>query len=163
MQRSVYRAGCRRALARRCWAPCAAAVLALFVSGCGASNSQVAKSARRVAVAHIADLAPEERATALATLPVILEIREGDRFPVEVLFDSRLLALHTDGTWTVEARETFYVLLREEGAPAVSVDGVDFDRPVQGSFGVGVDSQKEQPAKLRVMLRWHAAGAGQAP
>jgi hypothetical protein len=131
--------------------------LALVAVGCGASNNQVAKSARRIPVAHFASLPPAERATALASLPVVLEIRKGDTFPVEALLESRLLELHADGAWTVEARETFYVLLREEGAPVVSLDGVDFEAPAKGSFGVGVDAHAGQPTKVRVALSWHAA------
>jgi hypothetical protein len=136
--------------------------LALLAIGCGASNNQVAKTARRVPVAHITDLPPDERVKVLSALPLILEIRKGDRFPVEPLLESSLIALHTEGTWTVEARETFYVLLREEGAPIVSVDGVDFEQRVQNSFGIGFDAQKGQAAKLRVALTWRAPGEGGA-
>ena len=136
---------------------------AALVLACGASNNQVARSARRVPIAHISELPQAERASALASLPVVLEVRKGDRFPVEMAVESGLLALTTEGTWTVEARETFYVLLREEGAPVVSVDGVDFDVAAQNSFGVGFDAQEGQPVKLRVMLKWHASGAAPAP
>lgn len=132
------------------------ACAALLLVACGASNSQIARSARRVPVAHISELPLAERATALGQLPVILEIRKGDRFPLEVVIDSRLLALHTEGSWSVEALETFYMLLREEGAPAFSEDGVDFDEAQGNSFGVGFESKAGQPAKLRVALGWHA-------
>lgn len=141
--------------ARRLWRHTLVA-LALLAVGCGASNTQVARSARRVPIAHISELPEEQRATALQSLPVILEFRKGDRFPLEVLLDSRLAALHTEGNWTVEARETFFMLLREEGPPAFSEDGVDFDASPRGSFGLGVDAQAGQPAKVRVVLRWHA-------
>jgi hypothetical protein len=140
-----------------------AGALGLLASACGASNNQIAKSARRVPVAHMATLPPDERAKALATLPVILEIRKGDTFPVEALLESRLVALHTEGAWRVEALQTFYVLLREEGAPVVSVDGVDFDQPVQNSFGAGFNAQKEQPTKIQLVVRWYAPEAGKAP
>jgi hypothetical protein len=135
-----------------------AALLALLAMGCGASNNQLAKTARRVPVAHISDLPPGERAGALASLPVILEIRKGDTFPVEPVLESALVALHTEGTWMLEAKETFYVLLRKEGPPVVSTDGIDFDAPGQNSFGVGFDSREGQPTKVRAALRWHAAG-----
>jgi hypothetical protein len=135
-----------------------AALLALLATGCGASNTQIAKTARRVPVAHISDLPPSERAGALASLPVILEIRKGDTFPVEPVLSSALVALHTEGTWVLEANETFYVLLRKEGPPVVSADGIDFDAPVQNSFSVGFDSRQGQPTKVRVALTWHAAG-----
>jgi hypothetical protein len=147
------------ALSRRS-APLFAAALGLLMLACGASNSQVAKTARRVPVAHIASLPPAEREKALAGLPLILEIRKGDVFPVEPLLESSLVALRTEGTWKVEALETFYVLLREEGAPIVSVDGVDFDQRAQNSFGVGFDAKKDQPTKLRVALTWNAPGQG---
>jgi hypothetical protein len=145
---------------RSAWAPLSACALgAVLCVACGASNNQIARSARRVPVAHFSELPPAERAKALESLPVILEIRKGDTFPVEALLESRLLTLHTEGAWTVEARQTFYVLLREEGAPVVSTDGIHFDEPEKNknSFGVGIDSQKDQPAKVRVALRWHAS------
>jgi hypothetical protein len=145
------------ARARRWAHPFPLLALALFALGCGASNSQVAKSARRIPVAHFATLPPAERATALSSLPVVLEIRKGDTFPVEALLESSLLELHTEGAWAVIARETFYVLLREEGPPAVSLDGVDFETPAKGSFNVGVDAKPEQPTKVRLALSWHAA------
>lgn len=136
--------------------------LALLAAGCGVTNNQIAKNARRVPVAHFATLTPAERAAALASLPVVLEIRKGDNFPVEAVLESRLLDLHAEGAWTVRARETFYVLLREEGAPVVSLDGVDFERPAKGSFGVGFDAHAGQPTKVRVALSWHAAEPGEA-
>jgi hypothetical protein len=88
---------------------------------------------------------------------VVLEVRKGDTFPVEALLESRLLELHAEGAWTVQARETFYVLLREEGPPVVSLDGLDFETPAKGSFGVGVDAHAGQPTKVRLALSWHAA------
>lgn len=133
--------------------------LALGAVACGASNNRIAQSARRVPVAHLAELPPAERASALAKLPVVLEIRQGDKFPIEAVLDSSLVALHTEGTWTVEARRTFYVLLREEGAPVVSADGVDFETPSKGSFGVGIQAEKDKPATVRIALKWRAEEA----
>jgi hypothetical protein len=133
-----------------------AALLAFCAAACGASNNQVAKTAPRVPIAHIATLAPEARAQALARLPVILEIRKGDTFPIEPLLESRLVALHTEGGWTVEALETFYVLLPEEGAPVVSLDGVDFEQRVQNSFGAGFEAKAGQPPKVRLAVKWYA-------
>ena len=120
-----------------------AALLALFAVGCGASNNQVAKSARRVPVAHIAELPPAERPKALATLPVVLE--------------SALVELKSEGGGlTLVARRTFYVLLRPEGPPAISLDGVDFEQPAKNSFGVGFEAKEGAPAKVRAAVRWHA-------
>ena len=141
--------------------PLLAAVLGLFALACGASNNQVAKSARRVPVAHIASLPEAEREKALTGLPLILEIRKGDVFPIEPRLESRLVALRTEGTWKAEALETFYVLLREEGPPIVSLDGIDFEQRAHNSFSVGFDAKKDQPTKLRIALTWRAPGEGQ--
>jgi hypothetical protein len=131
--------------------------LAPLLVSCAASNTRVARSARRVPVAHIQDLPPPERPKALASLPLVLEIRKGDRFPMEVVLDSRLITLHTEGTWTMEAKQTFFVLLREDGPPVISADGVDFDHKANNSFGIGFETHEGQPAKLRIALKMYGA------
>jgi hypothetical protein len=148
----------------RCAAAASFFALAGLALGCGASNSQIAKSARRVPVAQLSTLPPAERASALASLPLILEIHKGDTFPVETLLESRLLALHSEGALRVEALETFYVLLNREGAPVVSHDGIAFDdAPGKNSFGVGVSATADKPATVHVSLRWHAPEPEKAP
>lgn len=136
-------------------------VAALVLVACGASNSQLAQSAPRVPIAHIAELPEEARPKALASLPVVLEIRKGDRFPIHATLDSRLLALDAEGTWSLEAKENFYVLLREDGPPVVSEDGVDFDTKTRNSFAVGFKATKGEPAKVEIVIGFR--GAEQRP
>lgn len=135
----------------------AALTLAPLLVSCAASNTHVAQSARRVPVAHIRELPAAERPKAMASLPLVLEIRKGDRFPIEVVLDSRLITVHTEGTWTMEAKQAFFVLLREDGPPIISDDGVDFDHKVNNSFGVGFEMREGQPAKLRIALKMYGS------
>lgn len=130
--------------------------LGALLAACGASNTRLAQGARRVPIAHISELSEAERPNALGSLPIVLEIRKGDRFPLEAVLDSRLLTLHTEGTWSLEAAQTFYVLLREEGPPVISEDGVDFDSKTKNSFSVGFAAKQSEPAKVRLVLGFHA-------
>ncbi|HEU4577160.1 MAG TPA: hypothetical protein VFS67_02825 [Polyangiaceae bacterium] len=134
-----------------------AALLGSGLIGCGASASQLAREAPRVPIAHISELPEAERAQALSSLPMLLEVRQGDRFPIDAVLDSTLLKLDTPGTWTVEALQPFYVLLRPEGPPLLSTDGVDFEQHTQNSFNFGFNAQKGQPVRIRLALRLRAA------
>lgn len=136
-----------------------AMLLGVSLSACGASNTQLARSARRVPIAHIAELPEKERPTALASLPVVLEIRKGDRFPIDAALDSRLLTLHDTGPWTLEAKQTFYVLLREDGPPVISEDGLDFDSKPRNSFSVGFGAMKGKRATVKMLLGFHKEGS----
>lgn len=137
--------------------------LCVLLAACGASNTQLAQGARRVPIAHIAELPAAERPNALGSLPMVLEIRKGDRFPIEAVLDSTLLRLHTEGTWSLEATQAFYVLLREEGPPVISEDGIDFDTKTRNSFAVGFGAKKSGPAKVRMVLGFHATDAAGKP
>jgi hypothetical protein len=134
-----------------------AALLASGLIGCAASATQLAREAPRVPIAHISELPEAERAQALAGLPMVLEVRKGDRFPIDALLDSTLLKLETPETWTVEALQPFYVLLRPEGPPLLSTDGVDFEQRAQNSFSFSFNAQKGQPARIRLAIRLRAA------
>lgn len=140
--------------ARRAWQLAQALALPLAGSliACGASGTELARGAPRVPIAHLAELPEAERASSLSELPVVLEVRKGDRFPIEAVLDSTLLQLHTDGQWSVEALEPFYVLLRPSGPPLLSSDGVDFDQSAQNSFNFGFGAQRDRPASIRLAL-----------
>ena len=132
-------------------------LLASGLLGCGASAAQLARESPHVPIAHITELPEAERARALSTLPLVLEVRKGDRFPIEAVLDSTLLKLDTAGTWTVEALQPFYVLLRPSGPPLLSSDGVDFEPREQNSFNFGFSTEKDQPARIRLALKLRAA------
>jgi hypothetical protein len=134
----------------------ASPLLASVLLACGASSAQMARESPHVPIAHISELPEAKRASALASLPVVLEVRKGDRFPIEAVLDSTLLKLDSAGTWTVEALEPFYVLLRPEGPPLLSIDGVDFEQRMHNSFNFGFNAQKDQPTRIRLALRLRA-------
>jgi hypothetical protein len=129
-----------------------------WLAGCGASNSFVAQNARRIPVAHISELSEAERTRAFEALPIVFEVRKGDRFPLEVVLDSRLLKIETPGPWNLEALETFYILLREDQPPVISEDGVDFDTKAQNAFSFGFVAKKGQPPKVRLLLALRSKG-----
>lgn len=134
----------------------AAPVLAACLIACSASGTELARGAPRVPIAHLSELPEAERASSLSALPVVLEVRKGDRFPIEAILDSTLLRLHTDGEWSVEALEPFYVLLRPSGPPLLSSDGVDFDQSAQNSFNFGFGAERGRPANIRLALSLRA-------
>jgi hypothetical protein len=134
-----------------------AALLGSVLLGCGASAAQLARESPHVPIAHISELPEAQRASALASLPLMLEVRKGDRFPIEVVLDSTLLKLDTAGAWTVEALQPFFVLLRPEGPPLLSTDGVDFEQRSQNSFNFGFNAQKDQSTSIRLALRLRPA------
>lgn len=140
------------------WALCVASALGCMTSGCMTSNSARAEHARHVPLAHLSELPEAERGAALAKLPVVLEIRKGDRFPVEVLIDSRLLKLDAPAPWALEAREDFFVLLNEAGPPALSEDGVDFDTRPKNTFSFGVEAVAGKPPAVHLVLGLRAGG-----
>jgi hypothetical protein len=149
-----YSSRARRTRAGSRWL---APLLASGLLGCGASAAQLARESPHVPIAHINELPEAERARALASLPLVLEVRKGDRFPIEAVLDSTLLKLDTAGSWTVEALQPFYVLLRSEGPPLLSTDGVDFEQRAQNSFNFGFSAEKDQPVRIRLALRLRAA------
>jgi hypothetical protein len=47
------------------------------------------------------------------------------------------------------------VLLREDGPPIISEDGVDFDSKPKNSFAVGFAAMKDKPATVKMVLGFH--------
>jgi hypothetical protein len=131
----------------------------LALVGCAASSAQEAEGARRIPVTRMLELT-KAGATTSAKEPVVLEVKTGDRLPVELLLNSKLLKAHRTGEWSVEAVRDFYVLLRETDPPEISVDGVNFDEVSQGAFNLGIDATPDGTFKVNVVL---ALQAGSAP
>jgi len=137
-------------------------VFAALLGAC-ASNSTLASQAPRVAVAHLADLPEGQRSQALARLPVVLEFRKGDEFPLELLLQSPLVKLEGSGSWRLVAQQPFFILLRESGPPVASVDGVDFDTRVQNSFQLGIDAHAGKPPVVRAVVTFRDPNAPKQP
>lgn len=136
-------------------------VFAALLGAC-ASNSTLASQAPRVAVAHLAELPEEQRSQALARLPMVLEFRKGDQFPLELVLESPLVRLEGTASWTLVAQQPFFILLRESGPPVASVDGVDFDTPAHNSFQVGFDARAGKPPVVRAIVSFRSPNPGEA-
>jgi hypothetical protein len=118
--------------------------------GCAGPN-QVAANASRVT---LVELNGTERAAAfqkLSSLPVVLEFKQGDRVPVSFMFDSELASLEAPD-FTLIAKRTFYVLLRNDGPPLLSRDGIDFEERRKNSFFVGFDVRRPKQTRMRIGL-----------
>ena len=125
-------------------------LLGITALGCAGPN-QVAAQASRVT---LAELNGSQRANAfqkLTSLPTVLEFKQGDRVPVSLLFDSELATLEVPD-FTMVAKRTFYVLLRSDGPPLLSRDGVDFEERRKNSFFVGFDVRRPKQTRMRIGL-----------
>jgi hypothetical protein len=113
-----------------------------LVAGCGASMPDV----KPVRLAEVA---------ASPTLPMVIELREGDRLPLDVAIAGDLVQTEPAPTPPVlVVRRSFYLVLLPSGPPRVSFDGKTLAR-VDGAFavGVGVDKQKGPKSSLALTIR----------
>lgn len=125
------------------------AALALFVSlGCAGAN-QAAADASRLSFSELDGSEREQAFQKLTALPAVLEFKAGDRVPVTFLLDSELLELEPVA-FNLVAKRTFYLLLRSDGPPLLSADGVDFEQRRKNSFFVGFDVRKGRATRLRL-------------
>jgi hypothetical protein len=123
----------------------------LLTTACAGPNA-VARKAPRVSFADIAQGQPSPAIEHLQKLPFVLYVPAGQRIPVELGIDSGLFALET-GEMKLVAKRDFYVLFRADGMPLLSEDGVDFEKRAKNSFALGLNVQKDQPAKVQLGLR----------
>ena len=124
------------------------ALLLCFVAGCAGAN-QVARNAPHLT---FADLNGPNRQHALATVaggPSVIHFKRGERIPVDLALDSRLIDLEGSGL-TLVAKRDFDLLLRGDGPLRVSGDGVDFESDHRNYFGFGFDVERDKPTVLRV-------------
>ena len=125
-------------------------LLGFTALGCAGPN-KIAANASRVT---LAELNGTERADAfqkLSSLPTVLEFKQGDRVPVSLMFDSELAALEAPD-FTLVAKRTFYVLLRSDGPPLLSRDGIDFEESHKNSFFVGFDVRRPKQTRMHIGL-----------
>jgi hypothetical protein len=89
----------------------------------------------------------------LTKRPLIIELREGDVLPLDVLVDGDLIGSPEGASIPLTAKRTFFVRVDANGLK-ISRDGVDFDAKsrVPGSFqlGVGVTRATGTRATLKI-------------
>lgn len=129
-----------------------AVVFAAFATGCAGPNA-IAADAQRV---MYADLQAGERRAALEKimrLPAVVAFKRGERIPVEFVLDSSMLEL-VRGDLELMAKRDFYLLLRADGGPLLSEDGVDFeagDGP-KNYFFFGFAVQRDAATSVKVAI-----------
>ncbi|HEY6881431.1 MAG TPA: hypothetical protein VI299_25575, partial [Polyangiales bacterium] len=129
----------------------ASVLVCMQLCGCGhALNRQAARAP------HYRLVSPEIAGQALMDsfqhLPVVLEFQPGDKLPLELMLDSLLLTLvPTPNRLELVAQRQFFLMIRENGPPVVSLDGVDFSERRKGYFSAGFGITKsERKASVRV-------------
>ncbi|MEO6602865.1 MAG: hypothetical protein ABIQ16_23475 [Polyangiaceae bacterium] len=132
--------------------------LVVCASGCAGVNASAAHATR----VNLSDLQGEQRGAALARLtqlPTVIALKRGERVPLSLGIDSELFALEGSGL-VLLAKRDFFVLLRQDGPPLFSLDGVDFEQRHRNSFLVGFHVDKTQPTELQLRLGVWANGSG---
>ena len=122
--------------------------LLCFGSGCAGAN-QVARTASHLT---FAELNGPNRKQALATVasgPTVIHFKRGERIPLDLALDSKLMQLEAPQL-TLVAKRDFDLLLRPDGPLRVSADGVDFESDHGNYFGFGFDVERQADTLLRV-------------
>lgn len=122
-----------------------------FGFGCAGAN-QVARNAAHV---NYAELNGPNRKQALATIggggPAVIHFKRGERIPLHLALDSRLIELEATPL-TLVAKHDFDLLLRPDGPLRISGDGVDFEGEHGNYFGFGFEVERDKATLLRVKL-----------
>jgi hypothetical protein len=125
-------------------------------SGCAGAN-QVARDAQRLT---FAELNGPQRRQAIATVasgPTVIHFERGQRIPLELVLDSKLIELEAPRL-TLIAKRDFDLLLRPDGGIRLSSDGVDFESHHENYFGFGFEVERQAETLLRVKFGIQPAG-----
>lgn len=127
--------------------------LALASSGCAGPNS-IAAGAPRIPFEHLDQKHHAAQLMGLREQPVVIHFKEGQEIPFNFVLDSRLLAL-TPPEMKLRVKSAFFLLLRADGPPLLSEDGVEFEEQPKNSFMLGFEVvQGKAPAiNLRLGVR----------
>jgi hypothetical protein len=133
-----------------CWQPLPALIAVCLLVGCAGPN-QLAAGARRVSFAELSGAQRGPAVERLARLPAVVHFRRGERVPLELVLDSALAELQAPALALVAKRD-FYLLLRADGGPLLSADGVDFEAEQPNWFFFGFAVERAGPTAMRVVL-----------
>ena len=115
--------------------------------GC-ASASSVAASAPVVKYASFARDAGKSN----WQRPVVLAFVPGDRIPIDFDLDSTLVTRRGPSRVDLEVTRPFFMLIRPDGPPKVSLDGKDFDENHRGYFRAGIGADKDADVHATLTL-----------
>lgn len=117
----------------------------LAAPGCGASMPNTPP----MALSAIGQGAPP-------SLPMILELREGDRIPLDLKVDGDFFMLDSQSTPpTLVVRRKVYVVMTEDEPPRLSADGKTLGN-IRGTLSVGLGVTKQGGPRASVHVRTEA-------
>ena len=124
--------------------------LALAPSGCAGPNS-IAAGAPRIPFEQLDQKHHAAQLMGLSEQPVVIHFKEGQEIPFNFVLDSRLLSL-TPPDMKLRVKTAFFLLLRADGPPLLSEDGVEFEEQPKNSFMLGFEVQRDKPPALNLRL-----------
>ena len=119
-----------------------------LLCGCAGAN-QIARNATHLAFADLNGPNRKQAVAAISSGPSVIHFKRGERIPLDLALDSRLMQLEASQL-TLVAKRDFALLLRPDGPLRVSGDGVDFEAEHGNYFGFGFEVEREAATLLRV-------------
>jgi hypothetical protein len=80
-----------------------------------------------------------------------VHFKAGQVIPFSFALESKLFELEVPPL-TIKAKRDIYLLIRADGPPLLSEDGVDFEKRVQNAFMFGFALKKGQTAEVRAKI-----------
>jgi hypothetical protein len=78
--------------------------------------------------------------------PFVLQIEQGDRIPVKFALSGDLVqSLEDNAPLTIVAKRRFFVWIRDDGPPVISLDGKTAAHASGGRLSVGLDAMQGTP------------------
>lgn len=90
----------------------------------------------------------------MAGEPMFIGFKKGDKVPLELLLHGPMRVAEPDRTIQLEVQRDFFVLIRSDGPPRISYDGVHLAEP-GGSFRFGFSNTKRDGQSIKVELSIH--------
>lgn len=122
--------------------------------GC-ASPNKIAATAPLVPYSALKGGQTEPFAQALRSPPYVLAFKAGDEIPLNFALESKLVELPVPPL-TIRAKQDFWILMRADGPPLVSLDGKDFQAKTQNSFMFGIKVVRGEPPSVEGKIRYRA-------
>ena len=126
------------------------ALCALALAGCGGAN-QTARQAPTIPYERLRTARSPELVRQLGRPPYIIKVSAGTVIPVDFDLDSRWLAVR-DEDFVLVAKRDFYLLVRADGPPVLSEDGVEFEDKPRNYFRFGFRLRGREPTTVDLAL-----------
>jgi hypothetical protein len=90
----------------------------------------------------------------MTQLPMVIQVEKGDQIPVKVSLRGNMLESPADAEpIMLTAKRRFFVVVRNDGLPRISLDGVTLGSyEKKGSLSLGIHQQDGGPAEVQVDL-----------